>query len=235
LHKKKAVYAVDCDEVLVNINQKWFDLMMSNKKVIEYIKDVNIPFTGPDKNDFLRELLTVPININYREQYYIEEWLFENKHPQEIKDIAYNVYFNNNTFYDDLPPSKFFMALYNMLRGDILERIVVVTHALDKTLPVNKSKMRWLAKQFKEAGDIVDLDFFLLDHHETKSQCINQEVSNYNAFVDDSLKNIRDVIENTNSYGKEFFIPLYGYNMDFPEAPDHKLNKDLGIIYFNND
>lgn len=226
--KTSSVIVVDCDEVLVKINQKWYDNFITNSKVNEFLKDNNIVTSA------------INPNVNTREKYNILGHLSLDTHadlPEEINNIFLECYFGNPTFYDDLPLSNYFKALLTIMKthSHFIKELHVITHTMDNNTPVLKSKNRFLLKSLKEFNNKIPVKLHFLEKHEKKSECINSEIKYYDSFVDDALHNIVDVIDNTESHNKEFLIPLYTYNSIFPDKANHENERNVTISYFNND
>lgn len=214
--------AVDCDEVLVEINDKWTKLALQNKRIQDFI--------GRDKvNEFLSQ------NTNIRTPYLIIEWLGIHNEP-ELVQIFNDTYFNNPTFYDDLKPSKFAHSLLTTISASgIYNSVNVVTHSgSDEDLPANLSKKKFLLQLFKHLPIEIKFNLFIVNHNLKKSDVLNS-IPNFNTFVDDAIHNIKDVITNCDSMNKEFLIPMYGYNLKFlEEASMFEKQHQVSISYFEN-
>lgn len=225
--KTSSVLVVDCDEVLVKINQKWYNDFIANPRIKEFLLDTQI---DPSQ---------IHWNVNTRKNYFLLNHLnFQSPSdlPEEIDKIFMDTYFGNPTFYDDLPISNYFQALFNIFEthSHFIKELHVVTHTMDNSTPVLKSKNKFLLAYLKTINKKIPVKLHFLEKHEKKSECINNEIGYYDSFVDDALHNIEDVIENTDSYNKEFLIPLYTYNSVFVDKANHEKDRNIAISYFNN-
>lgn len=233
----------DCDEVLVLTNHKWFRKFLQDPIVMQYIGDTNptlfeeIFSVHPNNSSIIS--IKETFNIFNRQNYDLLSVLNEdvNDIPAEIKNIFLDVYFNDSKFYDDLPPSNYLKSLHTVsnMYPNFINEINVITHCgTNLDFPCNLSKKRWLSKHFKGLNSKIKTYFHFLEMSESKGHYIANNIPNYTSFVDDSLKNIIDVAENTISSNKEILIPLYGYNSLFLDKAAIERDRNLSICYFNN-
>ena len=91
------VLAVDCDDVLVNITDKWVRKLLDHPIISTYFK-----VKHHDEMRLSNSALT-------RSNYSLLEWLEIT--DKEHASIAYDLYFKDPTFYDDLNPTPFAESL----------------------------------------------------------------------------------------------------------------------------
>lgn len=131
-----------------------------------------------------------------------KKWLYDKFNQPENNIMDY--YLNQKGFYDDLPPTKFCERLKKISgKNDIF----VISYIMEEHNGIEKEK--WLKKHLPTAK----FQFLYYDSKWKKSDVINQmELNYYTAFSDDRISNIVDVMENTDSVEKMFYIPKYGCN-----------------------
>lgn len=233
---------VDCDEVLVNINKKWFNKFASNLTVMNYIEEHNpelyneLYFKNLNTNVVS---IKYDFNINNRDEYNMLSVINSDVDliHKEIKDIFYSVYYDDKYFYDDLPPSKYFQAILNIsnIHPDFIDQINIITHCGENVnAPCNISKKKWLGKHFKLLNENIEKYFHFLTIDQCKGEYIAKNIPNFTSFVDDSLKNVLDVLNAADVKHREILIPLYGYNGLFLDKTTIERNESVSISYFEN-
>ena len=209
-------FALDCDEVLVNISNKWVDKCVNDPLIKEYILDTEAnQLYKDDPVEFTKYLTSLTENALHRLDYYINDDLMLPPQSELFKRMM-DVYYLDPTFYDDLPITPYTLSLYKIInKMSAIEKISIITHSgLDLNAPVNDSKRKFLIRLIKPIDKLVSIDTYLLPQNVPKSECINTNSIQYTTFVDDGLHNIEDVITKTDSKRKDFLIPLYGFNKD---------------------
>ena len=196
---------IDCDEVLVNICDKWLTKASHIPELEQY-------FT-PEVMDTMNACGKLKLySTIWRETYYMLEWLGITD-PDHIK-LFNDVYFLDAEFYDDLVPSPFFNSLGSIL--DVVASLDILTMCGDDTtLPCNVSKGRWLHKYFAELlTNRPDIEFkvHFITEAMPKGQYLKEKKINFNVYVEDSVKNIVNVVETVEFDNFEILVPLYGYN-----------------------
>lgn len=218
------VIVADCDDVLVEIGSKVFEKALLDDKILNLIPDEALE----------RAKRLHPVN---RPGYLFATHFGLPEDSEEFKVIDKAIldkYFLDPEFYDDLPPTVYMQSLHMMAERRMVKHIHVATQCMDLALPVTRSKVRFLNRVFAEFRTLCDIDFMMLEHHESKSSAINKHHIQYDSFVDDSLKNIIDVIENTQSHSKEFLIPIYGHNTVVPNLQEYRREKGVRVVWFEN-
>jgi hypothetical protein len=226
MHKPpKFEIVADCDEVLVNTNGKWVKRILADDEIVRRLpKHVieNVASCHPMNRE--------EYNITSHFKTHDGSWL-----TPELKQMMLDKYFLDPEFYDDLNPSMYTAALKGMIGMGVVESLWVLSSCVDLKFPVTASKIRFLDRIFNELKMSTKIHYIFTEAGEKKSEAINKKGINYNSYVEDALYNISDVIENTDSKGREFLIPRYRYNIDFPDAAKHIHEKGCNILWFDND
>jgi len=214
---KKRVIVADMDEVIVNIVPLWVYTAIVNKPMLEEYFDLDINYS--------------PEMVLQRETYLIQEWLKRKdvgEVPKSIMAIFNSLYCKDKNFYAKCPPTPMAMGLRESLNHDVLEKLYIVTHCFEGT---EEWKRDWLINFFGTDDRIV---FVPVPLSEKKSDAFKELEIEYDVFIDDSLKNIKDVMENTNSFDKEFMIPKLGYNKRTEELTNLAKDYFAQVIYYSN-
>jgi hypothetical protein len=222
---QKYVIATDCDEVLVNTNGKWIRSILSDADIMSKVPRHAVE-NAVKSHPMNREEFDITSHFKTHDG----SWL-----TPELKQKMLDKYFLDPYFYDDLNQSIYVNALKGMIDMGVIESIWVITSCMDLKYPVTASKVRFLDKVFNEVKLTVPVHYVFTEKGEKKSDAIKAKGINYHSFVDDHISNIEDVIQNTDSKEREFLIPRYRYNIDFPNAAHHTTTKDVNIIWFDND
>ena len=195
---------LDCDEVLVDICQKWM------KKTIEddYLRN---KYLTNDMIDLYDQGL-----INLRVHTYLTQLMRLTSNEDLIRWGS--LYKDDPTFYDDLKPSPYFKSLSKIL--NVVDSIDVITKRPtedDKDTPACISKKRFLLKAFK-AMDLktTTVNFHFLPYNKSKADYIIENDIKFTCFVDDLTENIIDIVKKYPYTGYEILAPLTGYNSDLP-------------------
>lgn len=218
--------ATDLDDVVVNITDVWVKKILSDKGLC-----ARLPIECVDK-----AVGSHPMN---RAAYTFTSH-FTEKHEEvfdsELLSLVHDKYFQDPNFYDDLQPSKYYFHLKAMLDYGVLNSVTVVTSCVELAFPVTASKMRFMNRifdSFRAQG--VQVRFILTEKKEKKSEAMVANNVVYDSYADDAIFNIVDVIENTQSHGKEFFIPRYRHNLIVPDQAKLVAKSGARIFWFDND
>jgi hypothetical protein len=197
--------ACDVDEVIVNISPKW--ILLSSQILPHNTKLKNCIMEKEKEGIYEKFILE-------RSHGYIQTMLEKefDVTKEEISKID-ELYYSNETFYDDLKPTKFAESLIKASNLGKLNSITFITKNRKKDDPSNASKIRFLNHYFKN----VKIKIFEVFDKEPKSAVLNKN-GPFDIFVDDSLDNIAEVLANgKKGKVKEILIPSLGYNKDIPE------------------
>jgi len=205
---------VDCDEVLVDIGQKWMRKVIAHPYLSKYVT--------PDIKSLYDKGL-----INLRVHPYIDNLL---KITKEDFPIWLSLYKDDPYFYDDLLPTPYMCSLVAML--PYIESITVLSKCPDSSnveTPVDISKKKFLLKYFKQMKlDDVKVAFHFIPFNESKADFVLKHNIKFNTFVDDNSDNIIDMVQKYPYMSYEILSPLLGYNSDLPS----RLAKEPN--YFDN-
>ena len=206
--------AVDCDEVLVNIQGKWAQKILNTISDEQEVFDTRHPVNRP--NYEITSFLPDPSLIS--------------------RNKAYDLYFKDPSFYQDLEPTPYCRGLLSLIENGLVEKLAVITHCGNKlTYPCTRSKFLFLEEIFSHLKLKANISYHFLLSSEKKSECINSVIPAYNSFVDDSLKNIYDAMTNTASREKEFIIPRFGYNIpDKTELEEKIATFGSKVVFIDN-
>lgn len=194
----------DCDEVIVDITEKWMKLIYNVHELKQY---------------FTPEIIKVMDNglVNLREEYFIAKWLkvTDKTHLETL----HNVYDKCNTFYDDLDVTPFFKSFEKTAK--VFNRIDVLTKVTSNEIN-NETSLRSKLNFLVRAFDIIkmsnpDLKVFIhrVPLHEKKSDFINKLDLRFNMYAEDLHFNVDDVLLNTDKHNYEILMPLTGYNRKY--------------------
>lgn len=241
LAKENSVLIVDWDNVLQYIDYEWLKLLFASKNQIldRAVSKILEELDPPTPKELLKSVVN-------RDNYYIEEFLIskfnlhETLNSRELDEFSqewYNLYLNDENFYDKLSTTKIYTALSLMLVAPkLIGRLYILTH-------VNKDDPR-KSKVFKELFDENDprIQLVQLDMSIPKHEWIVDNVPEFDMLIDDRI----DIIEDTflsfsdeERKKKEFMCPSYGYNK---VAIKHlsNIHKDIilssgNILHFDQD
>jgi hypothetical protein len=213
------------DDVLVDCSTPWVKVILNDTKLRGALSETQFS-SAINSNPANR--LQYPILTHFEED-------FEKKYP-ELGKLMLNKFFYDPNFYDNLQTSAYYHLLRQMLQHDVLNSITVITSCVDVSYPVTASKIRMLDRimePFKSAG--VKVRFILTEGKQKKSEAMKEHDVIYTSFADDATYNIVDVIENTDSHGKEFFLPRLRHNVDIPMELDLKREHQVGIFWYDTE
>lgn len=215
----KFVIATDCDDVLVNISDKWINKAINHPVIGKYFKDSNFSLFGTHL---------------MRDHYYILE-SFGVTDPEHCK-IFNDLYFQDPEFYDNLLPLPFMNSLKAMNDYSIGRIAVVTTSGETKpSLPCNISKAKWLLRHFKDVNPAIEVSIHFLEAGKGKGEYMWENNIVFNTFVDDAMSNVIEVINSTPYSGYEIMIPAYGHNQNFATMKAQLKNEQhCKIIPFHN-
>lgn len=214
----KFVIAVDMDDVLVNTSNKWFAKIRQCHILSDYMTSAHHAILN--------------IEANLRSEYYLDDWLGITlpEHRQRLRDL----YFQDPTFYDDLEPLPYMVALHKC--QDIFSHIHIITKCSETvTSPADISKKRWLAKYFAEFSKDVQISFHLVPLSTNKGEYLAANNIHPNTFVDDQASNHVEFMKHTSAQNPELVMPLYGFNAMLPaDLAKAEITKPYRLEFFHN-
>ena len=202
---------IDCDEVLVNIVDKW----LTNAS---HVEELGQYFTEKVLLDMCADGKLEKFSTIWRPDYYFQEWLGITD-PAHIKLIN-DVYFCDPNFYDDLLPTPFFRSLSAIL--DVVSSIDILTMCgADVNSPTNVSKGKWLHKYFTDLlTNRPDIKFktHFIPSDRPKGVYLKEQGIKFNVYVEDCVANVVNVVETMEFDNFEVLVRLYGSHRHIGQA-----------------
>lgn len=191
----------DCDEVLVNISDKWARKMLAVPELKKLIPDSMI------------QAINMGV-MNLRIVNFIDRLLGIEFGSKEYETFM-SLYKDDPTFYDDLPPSPFLNSVKRTINFYDEIHILTKMPTDEKSHVVDASKQRFLVNHLlplKKENPSLKINILFLKANEKKSDAILEQKIKFNTFADDSTENIVDVVSNVTNRSYEVLVPMYGYN-----------------------
>ena len=191
------VIATDCDEVLVNITDKWIEKCLLHPELRDYFSEEHLKFTN--KNALLRDT------------YYVNDWLqVEN---QQHRDLVQSLYFDDHAFYDDLRPASYLQGLIRCT--DIISDIHVITSCGSTDAnPATSSKRRFLEQHLVNAvPSTTKVHLHFLPSHVKKGAYMAETGIRFSSYADDLPSHLAEVAETSLTRNFELMMPGCGYNI----------------------
>jgi len=209
------IFISDLDECIVRCDLKWIEKIKANYKDFGLTEDfLKIPRKTFDEREIYH------LNKNYN---------LENIEKFE------ELYYEDETFYDDIeitPLGEFLIELVNTKGFKVV--VVSTSKFTDDTVPIVKSKKKFLNKYFK--------DWHIVDSNKKKIDIIR----NYQWFgiIEDSKEVIHSVCDHYLTYlpedslplhGRELLMPPYGWNIPTDEEEQKFRKVFSNILYLSPD
>lgn len=215
--KSKKMIVVDFDEVIVNISYKWWNKLKASGLVDNIDKE---------KFDLMEKC------PNARNIFHVDKYL-------SIDEKSCNdLYFEDPTFYDDIPVASTYNMLKLMHESSMIGEILVLTKVGDSLeLPVNKSKQRLMLKLFNDVEfKGVTIKFAFITSGNTKADYIVKNAIFPSIIFEDGDKNLKEFFD-APICDCTYMIPVTGYN--YKLGYDHDIIEELGskrcaISYYEN-
>lgn len=215
----------DIDEVIVNQTPKWcrkiyneIDVDPILKK--ELIKDDNV------LNDKF---------VLFRDKYYLSEWL---KSVDEVSEYTISkimsLYEDDDTFYDDLFPTRLGIALSGLVQTKRVEHIYYISKSGKNS--AWESKLKFMDKHMYVEGKT---SIIRVPLNKAKSEYINKhvpDISKINTLFEDQPSNIHDILNNSLEDNEvTVWTPFVGYgiqNEDISVIEEYDKNKkEIRVFY----
>ncbi len=199
----KKLLAVDVDDVLVNITPKWVGKALAHPEMKRVGRFPHLP---SDRASLRRLVLG-------RDMYDLPSWLGI---PGPMIQEFLLIYANDENFYDDLPPTPMAESVRLSLQ---LPHITGRVHVISQVMAIgsggaNASKERWLKWLLEPSLNPVSIHFTLPS--EKKSDVLRKHCPEPDTFVDDSMKNVLDVLTSKGVSPKQVLLPKMGHNDPAP-------------------
>jgi hypothetical protein len=215
--------ALDVDDVLVHISTPWIERLMLRPQLAFALPKL----MGRTASDGLQD------EVIARQHPHIQQWLQAHHDlPAGLLGQVDLTYRGDPNFYDDLPPTTFCKGIAAImdLPGRI-SHIHIVTHNFSNSDPSVASKERWLRKQL---GGPERVTIHNLEAGQKKSEILQKFCPEPNAFADDSMKNVIDMLLNDAVRPHEILIPRMGHNELIPEIQQLAFLRRISINYYEN-
>ena len=208
------------DDVLVHIATPWVRKALKRPNIQNAI------------GHLLKDDDTLQERVLNRKEPYIQEWLVNEFHlPRKLVDEVNLVYRADPTFYDDLLPTPICLGFINALSlPGRVSALHVITLNFNNDDPCVESKNRWLDRIFTGNSRV---HIHNLNAGEKKSDCLKQHCPEPTIFVDDTLKNVVDILLCDDVKPEEILIPKMGHN------PAHIVDglahiRKINLTYYEN-
>lgn len=202
------------------------DFVANGRKVVvsdldEVLVNITIPWIVAIRES--GKAPQIPADLSIRDIINRREYYISKEYDVDVEIV--NSFYSGD-FYRRLKPTTIGAAFAEMLKQGSID-LCIVSHGME---PTNKSKAEWVKRWFPKATLII------ADMDQKKSEVINgSKFSDYSMFLDDRPEVMLDVLENTNSLGKELMMPQYGYNNNFAAlVKDRIVNRGVTFSYFEN-
>jgi hypothetical protein len=200
------VLAVDLDDVLVSVMPRWVASALA--------------VLGKERGGLGPPLPTgaeLEAAVLARSDYLLMPWLTATYGlPAELSEAFHDVYRNDATFYDGLPPTAFCRAILTLLqRQGAVEAVHVISHVIALGDPVNASKERWLGEWLRPSE--LPVTVHLVPLGTKKTDVMLQWCPAPDLFADDCRKNVIDVLSCSGVAPREILVPRMGHNEFIPD------------------
>jgi hypothetical protein len=166
---------------------------------------------------------------------YIQNWL-KNDYtlPESLMGKVNSLYRDNDKFYDNLEPTNVCKGFIQALElPGVISQLHIFTHNFDNHDPCIESKNRWIERYLGSSSKVI---VHHLNAGEKKSHYMQQHCPNPSVFLDDSLKNVVDIITNDRVKPNEILIPKMGHNDDVVSSGIALLStlRNIKLDYYTN-
>jgi hypothetical protein len=216
--------ATDVDDVLVNISVPWVERAMLHPLLEGALSKAGLP-----KGELLTE------TVIGRPMYYLQTWLKEVYGlPDGYMCILDEIYRQDGSFYDDLPPTTFCQGIITALENTrALREVHVITHVYAEDDPTTESKLRWLNRWLKP--DQYPVKVHVVVGSAKKSAVLKQHCPKPDVFADDAMKNVIDILLEDAVQPGEILIPRMGHNSPFPKDIETLAAlRDIALTHYLN-
>ena len=229
------IAVLDCDEVLFNINDKWFRNILNKVDFSKYgLSD-----------EFMQEVkasaLKIP-TVNIRREFLLLS-LFDfipSERKEEFHLELDSIYFDDPNFYDDIPLTIFGEGIVTLLENTHnLNTIYVLSKVRHNSDAATASKIKHLDKFFGPFKTKFTIKYVFIERHQSKADWLNANLPIFNLYVDDSFVNIKEVLTKCEQTSYEVYVPNYGYNVEATIMSDQEVaraivDKNLTLKTFHN-
>lgn len=215
---------LDVDDVLVHISTPWICLALEDPIVAAALPAL-VAAHAAAPYSFAPAVLR-------RRQPHIQAWLQEQYalDPTLLPrlDLAYRAH---ATFYANLPPTAFCETIIAaMSLPGRVAHVHIVTHNFSNTDPCVISKELWIRTHL---GGPDRVTIHHLEAHQKKSEILKIHCPEPDAYADDALKNVVDVVLNDAVRPLEILIPRMGHNLVPENVVELATLRRIAITYYN--
>jgi hypothetical protein len=215
---KRIIIGTDMDEVLTNISPLWVSMIHKNQDYFgKYFKLIN----NFNLKDNYNQVLSRP-EYNIEKWFMKKDYVFESEEEKLELNQKFLSLYDHDGFYDMCIPTKISHAFKYLLLTEYVQSIYIITKVTSNTI---ESKKRFIEKYIGKI-DNKKLFFVPLKLEEKKSDVIKRLNIQCDAFFEDEMNNIIDILFNTFNNQMDMYIPSLGYNkFDFKD--DEKKYNDF--------
>ena len=199
VNNQKIVAAIDYDGIIQEICFPWIENILENT---DYFKDY-IDFS---KLDDIEKILNIVFN---RTKYLLYNSIRLENAPkpseQFMKDFN-SLYRDDPELYLKAPYLSGLQLIWPLIKQRNTENITILSHC-DNENTFNQKKEK--VEKLFNGNEIVN--FVGLSSNISKADWLNSNLPNWNLFIDDYPKNIKEVLDKCNCTHKTILIPKYGY------------------------
>jgi len=217
--KQKKVLVTDLDEVLVDSTALWKGVILRRSGHLTLVPPAvtNEEFISTVRNRKIFDLtghLNKELGFDFSESYVM------------------GLYMNHEDFYEHLDVTEKMGASVSLVcnrQKELNFEVHILSHYpdIEGNEHILKSKERFVKRFFKDAV------LHQIPKSVSKAQYISDNISEYTTFIDDRMDIMRDVLANTDSYGKEFLMPKLGYNVPDDDLKALISEKDAMFYLYN--
>ena len=201
----------DMDEVLFNISPYMYKKVRLNwHEFFPYLRNLG-PL--PDKDilnrpNFLMTDWLLKDRLNIHEELY-------SAMKKVVDNVVYDLCFTED-MYDHIPPTP--LARETLMNKKFMENpsiksVTILTRYPTQHPEMLEAKKKIISKYFNHHK----IHLLPLTSGQKKSDVLKKAGINWSLFIDDEIRNIKDLAENFDLNRREFMIPKMGYNTMPPE------------------
>jgi hypothetical protein len=180
--------------------------------------------------------------IQQRKYFFVNEWLIQEKYKNlsskqysalqlKIWKLIVETCFKHDC-YKCIEPTPFAKrTLMNPLfiNDPKVEKVYIISRNICEEQ--SESKKQFIERYFNHPK----IEYISVGHGKSKAEALMDANIQWDVFIDDEIPNIRDLAEKTEDLtGREFIIPEYGYNRNFPQELKFLIETRGGkITYFD--
>jgi 5'(3')-deoxyribonucleotidase len=203
----------DMDEVLTHITPEWVRRAKRESATLQA--------------HFKLEQELREQDIYARDVYYLQDWLAREAELAPEAKKAFMELYQEPDFYEHCQPTRWAETLMLMTEQFYCEKIWVVTH----TMPgMEMAKLRWLESHMPSGK----VEIVCVPPSVPKSHAIVEVgAGDWTTFADDSPAVLVDVMDNTDSRGREVLVPMMGWNKNHKSVLEAAARNSAELIFYS--